>query len=655
MSKRNGYANNSSSKSGGYAKMTFAASVIIISLAHLVRLYRWKLFISVYETPCTSSLLRSLSAGYTVSLFLPFKLGDVVRAWLSGRKMKSGKSLGFSTVIIDRYLDILVVGAIFAVFAFADVFGSEMKNTLLFYASLALGLLLLSLLFYVARGFVKRAVKALASVFAPDIELKMLKFSWALIRNFKDIAKRISKWRLLLSTALMWLLYIASYFFFAEFLSAHGFSFGWTDMFYALFAKNSIQVGGYNLTLVFRNTSVFYILYMALQFAILFALSFVRFPARRSEEQSETQKINLLPHTNKDERLRFLELYFSNEHRSYIENYLRINQNILILRDYSAGSNATTMLCMDSEGNFFRKYAFGADGEKLHEQVEWLQKYEGILPLPKILRYGKEAEFCWYDMPSPNNASGLFEYAHSMPQEKSWAVIEETLNTLEEKLYTKNRRKADAKTVGKYIETKVQKNIEKIVCARHLKPLMKYDEVVINGRAFKNLQHYMPILGKENLEAVFMDDDYSEIHGDLTIENIICTRETSGKDSWYIIDPNTGNVHDSPNLDYAKLLQSIGGGYEFLMKTQSVSVEESRINFIFTKSQVYETLHKKLDDFMRENFSYERVRSIYYHHIIHWLRLMPYKIEKNGIRCVLFYAGLLMVLDEVERKFGGVR
>ena len=62
---------------------------------------------------------------------------------------------------------------------------------------------------------------------------------------------------------------------------------------------------------------------------------------------------------------------------------------------------------------------------------------------------------------------------------------------------------------------------------------------------------------------------YSDIHGDLTIENLICRRESEKEKDYYIIDPNTGNVHDSPNLDYSKLLQSLHGGYEFLMNTKT--------------------------------------------------------------------------------------
>ncbi|MCF0128936.1 MAG: UPF0104 family protein, partial [Pseudobutyrivibrio sp.] len=66
----------------------------------------------------------------------------------------------------------------------------------------------------------------------------------------------------------------------------------------------------------------------------------------------------------------------------------------------------------------------------------------------------------------------------------------------------------------------------------------------------------------------------------------------------------------------------------------------------------YEYLMKKMDAYLNEKFSYEEVKSIYFHEVVHWLRLMPYKINKNGKRAVLFYAGLLMVLDDVVKRYG---
>ena len=87
------------------------------------------------------------------------------------------------------------------------------------------------------------------------------------------------------------------------------------------------------------------------------------------------------------------------------------------------------------------------------------------------------------------------------------------------------------------------------------------------------------------------------------------------------------------------------------MATKNVEIDKNKINFTYTKSEAYTYLFKSLDEYMNQKLSYERVRSIYYHEIVHWLRLMPYKIEKNGKRVLLFYAGMLMVMDDVIGRF----
>ena len=185
-----------------------------------------------------------------------------------------------------------------------------------------------------------------------------------------------------------------------------------------------------------------------------------------------------------------------------------------------------------------------------------------------------------------------------------------------------------------------------------MKNLQQFDRVIINGVEYNNLLYFEKYLQEEFLQKIFEKDCYSTIHGDLTIENIICVRDDLGNDDFYIIDPNTGNVHDSPNLDYAKLLQSIHGGYEFLMSTKDVKVEGNRINLLFTRSSVYMELHDSLKSYMLEKFGKEKTRSIYFHEIIHWLRLMPYKIEKDEKRAMLFYAGMIMVMNDVIEMYG---
>lgn len=627
-------------------------AIVLVCLAHFIRTLRWELFVKTYEKPNTKNLLQSLSIGYFINSFIPFKAGDLVRAWISGRIMKNGRGFALATVIVDRYLDILVVGILFAIFS---AFNLDSADSVWFYMFLAVGVLAVTLLVYILRGYVKKILKNIAGIFNAGIEIRLLRFFWSLIWSFKDIFKKISKTRLLLETLGMWILYLASYYCFAAFLSHQGSNVNWLDVFYMLFTKNSIHVGSLGaitFTQGMMNTQMIWTgIYLFAPIVILFVISLCLKSKDDEMLDSEEEYLNLIPQLDENERLNFLETYFSNERREYIESYLKINQNILIIRDYSAGSNATTMLCMNNGKNFFRKYAFGADGDKLYQQIEWLQRFKDIIPLPDIMQYQKQDNFCYYDMPYDSQSVGLFDYAHSMPKENAWKFIKKATECLENSLYKVNQRPADKATIDEYIKSKVNKNLDKIMNAKYLKRLMEYDEIIINGRGFHNLPYYLPYLSEEHLYDIFKNDTYSEIHGDLTIENIICTRNADGDDDFYIIDPNTGNVHDSSNLDYGKLLQSIHGGYEFLMATKNVSIERNRINFVFTKSEAYTYLYDMLDKYMREHFEEERVKSIYYHEIIHWLRLMPYKIEKNGKRVLLFYAGMLMVMNDVVNNF----
>ena len=633
--------------------MLFVA-IFIICAAHYVRTLRWEMLIKTYEEPDKKNLLNSLSIGYAVNYFLPFKMGDMVRACVAGHKMQNGYAFSFATVVVDRFLDIITVGILFMIFTY---WGKDYSRTsAYFYIYLGAVISLFLLLASVFRKYVKKIIRKLASIFNEKIEFAILKFFWALIWIFHDIFKRIDKRRLLAVTGLMWILYLLSYGCFARFLSMGNADVRMMDIFHALFAKDSVRIGGLGIIpaavgMDDAGQMVYWLLFLLLPTAFLFLLSMaVRRPAPMVEENEHC--LNLIPHLDSGERLQFLEMYFSSEQSAYIRKYLQINRNVLVIRDYSAGSNASTMLCMHNNEQFFRKYAFGKDSDKLYEQIEWIRRFKDILPLPDILRYDRQiGSYCFYDMAHRNNAVGLFEYSHSMPRENAWNYIREMLGCLENSLYTLDQRKADKETIQRYVEEKVDRNIEKIMSARYIKNLMDYEDVYINGHRYKNMKYYLPYLRKEHLYEIFKDDTYSQIHGDLTIENIICTRDAHGKDGFYLIDPNAGNVHASPNLDYAKLLQSLHGGYEFLMAAQNVDVSHNRINFIFTKSETYNYLRSQLDAYMTEHFDRKQIRSIYYHEIVHWLRLMPYKIEKNGKRVLLFYAGMLMVMNDVVNQF----
>jgi len=131
---------------------------------------------------------------------------------------------------------------------------------------------------------------------------------------------------------------------------------------------------------------------------------------------------------------------------------------------------------------------------------------------------------------------------------------------------------------------------------------------------------------------------------DNNIENLVGKKY----DEYYFIDPNTGNIHDSPFLDYAKLLQSLHGNYEFLMNVSEIKIEKNYINFMVTESDAYVQLYQKYYSYLKEKFSNRDIISIFFHEIIHWLRLLPYKIKKNDKLAVVFYTKLLKIIADVQ-------
>ena len=626
-------------------------AIITLSLAHFIKILRWRLFIEIYEEPRNRNLIQALSLGYLINLFFPFRvIGDFFRAIYSGKKMKNSYSLSFSTVIVDRILDIITVGILFYIFYVFSIYNKQIEKSFRFYMLFSVLIISLIILFYFLKRYIKIISLKVASLFNTNIELNILKFMWALIWNFKDIFSKINKFKILIITTLMWLLYTFSYYLFSLFLLSQNYNFTLVDIFFLLFSKD---IFGMDFLLIEKKVSIFFYIYMVVPIIIMLLISkffMIKTYSKKNHREVEDY-FNLFPNQDNKEKLEFLRKYFLDKDKSYIDNYLKINQKITIIRDFSAGSNATTMLCMKKDEIFYRKYSF-EDIEKLYEQVEWIiENKKRKLPLPEIIRKEKTNNYCYYDMLYKPSSIPLFEYIHSTPFEETWEMIENILKKLEEVLYTNKLRKADTESINKYIDLKVRDNITKIYDSKILKKLLRYDEVIINGKSYKNLSYYLKYLSKEYLYDIFRDDIYSDIHGDLTIENIICNLNTM-EEKYYIIDPNSENINNSANLDYAKILQSIHGGYEFMMRTYDISVEENQINFLFIKSQAYSYLYKKLNEYMNSKFEKEKIRSIYFHEIVHWLRLIPYKLKKDGKSALIFYSGLLMVLDDVITMYG---
>lgn len=617
-------------------------AVIFLGIGHYFKVKRISQFIEIYEEPNQGNLLRSLALANIFNFFLPFRLGYIFRVIYQGRKMKNGYSFSLVSVISDIVLDFF---AILFIYLFVYLFVDSVLSHLLFYFGVCILIFVSVIIANRFNNYLKKVIYYISSIFNEHIELKMLKIFWVGITFFKNMLSKVNKRNLFGYSIITWLFYLLSYYTVVVSLNYFEFDVYFVDFFNSLYSFGGVAGRVIDWHNIYNLKNLILLVYIFMSCMIVYGVSFF---LRDKEDKHEY--LNVLPHISTHNRLVFLKQYFSSGDSNYYAKFIKMNQDIVILEDYSSGSNATTMLCMKDDRLIYRKYAFGDDAKKLYEQINWLQKHQDDLLLTALENVKRYEGCCSYDMPYISNTVTCFNYVHTVQYDVAWKLLVNVFDDLSNNLHKKNVSKAKKSKINSYIEDKVLKNIEKIEKSSYIKPLLKYDYLIVNGKKYHNLSYFKKFLTKSYLEKIFKDDSYSDIHGDFTIENIICFYGDS-EQKYYIIDPNTGNLHSSPCLDFAKFLQSVHGGYEFLMNTKECIVNNNEINFVFTKSSVYNQLYLDFKKYLCEKFDKKMVRSIFFHEVVHWLRLLPYKINKNGSRCILFYVGMIMVMEDVIKEF----
>ncbi|MEJ6455956.1 flippase-like domain-containing protein [Fusobacterium nucleatum] len=624
----------------------FLLSIFFMIMGHIFKIKRWGLLISVYEKPVEYNLLNAMTLGHTLNTVFPIRIGDIIRIIWAGKKLKNSYSFSLATVIADLYVDFITVGAVFFFSIITRRGIYYLEKIPYFYAFIFIFIIPITFLVIMCKKYIKFFVKNIASIFNERIELSLLYITYLCFTSIKDIFQKINKLKFLFLTFGIWTSYIMSYSLFIKFMQSIGYSYTIFDIFSKLFSGASL----YNVE---KKILPFWIVYLLLPLGICWIFSLLLYIFSKNENFYYRQT---LPQINSRERLAFLKTYFSNENRENIKAYLEINKDVSIIEDISAGSNASTLLIMKKDGKlFFRKYAFNDDGIKLKKQIEWIEEHFEDIPLPIIVEKEEGCNYVTYDMKNLGNTVGMFKYIHTMPLKNSWDILENALEDIK-KIHRKNLRKSNEEDIKKYINSKVTNNLKIIKTeSKYIKNLEKYKTIFVNGVELPTLKNYFKILNVEYLKSIFKYDEYSDIHGDLTIENIIGILDNYINTSinkkyreYYFIDPNTGNIHDSPFLDYAKLLQSLHGNYEFLMNISDIKIEKNYINFMVTESDAYVQLYQKYYLYLKENFSNRDIISIFYHEIIHWLRLLPYKIRKNDKLAVVFYTKLLKIIADVQ-------
>jgi hypothetical protein len=621
----------------------FLSACAMLFIAHVIRAVRWNLLLPPEYIARRYNLLMGLAIGYVCNTFLPLRLGELLRiAFVSGRERVRFAYVAAS-VAVERLTDVIAVAFI----SMAVTFYSRGAYDLTY---LAQSLALVAFVLLVLALLVRRAANAryalwqLFSIFNPSIRLGLVDFVW----GFSELAtsRLLLRTRFLTASLSMWGAYLMSYYLLSYSIETN------FDVTLQALLGSPLRPTWDGKNTIFSADGMALILFTSVPIAGIILYSIINeWPGLISAMISKVRDRE--PEVALATPLVRQKFKFENEFDTFLTSLFAGDRHVVrqfgllgvddavVHKLFHGGSDAITALVESDDKLVIRKFADGSAGTKLKVQCDWLTRHNrGVLPLVDVLVTKEGKGFFQYDMPLVIKANDFYDLIHTSDFESSQRILGEVLRRLAIFHENNDGGLASQEVIDEYLNQKVVKNAKDIL--RYVKSAFPHVDYEINGVAY-HIDEWKKLTDIDWLQAQISHRRRSVIHGDLTIENIIAAPDFEA--NFYLIDPNPENIFDSPLIDYAKLMQSLHLGYESLNRGRSVSIEGARITLAFTKSHQYSQLHAYFEDFIIGKWGRETLREIYFHEIINYLRLTPYKIRQNPQRAgITFFASTSYLL-----------
>lgn len=623
----------------------FGAAALLLLAAHALRALRWTLLFPKGQADSDHrGLLLSLGIGYAVNAILPLRIGEIVRGAVASRLKRVRFAEVMATIVVERLCDIALV----TVFITGVALGSahaKLPGIALAYAGAFAGFALLAVLLRHS-AMLRRAMWKVAGLFNGRIRLALADFSWSTAEIL--VGGTLLTWQFTLATFAMWSTYFAAYAVFGA--AIHQPASAIVDA--LLFRPfSSFLIGAHSVAIPRVALELFVIAPL-----VVIVAGFAR--TRRSPEPRPSPLARFRrpdPHFASRTRYNsingyddFLDALFSNT-RSAVSGFgMRAVEDCVVHGFYQGGSEALTALVETRDSMLIRKFAMGTAAVKLKQQADWLERHgSGQVPLVPVVGARSAAGAFSYDMPLWERTSPFFEAIHSMPLADSSRTMLGLLERIDILHSSEGAGTASSTHVDDYLARKATANARQIV--DFARAQLGGDQYRINGVEF-SLDEWQALDDPKWLPRQLSSRRQAVIHGDLTVENVVIAPDQEC--GFYLIDPNPENIFDSPMIDWAKMMQSLHLGYETLNRSVEVTPVGGAITLPLARSEAYASLHRLLESEIVSRFSGDALREVYFHELVNYLRLTPYKMRQSAERGLAFFACTSLLLREYRQNYG---
>jgi len=616
-------------------------ATLLLLLGHVSRAIRWTLLFSPNKIEKRIDLLVALSLGYIINMFVPYRLGELFRVWYVSFKTNISWPNVLATVVAERFSDMIVL-IIILIGLLLFVENPQFAITLQTFIVMGTALVVTFIAIQKSKHF-RRIIWSLTSIFNNRLQMAFLNAAWQTSELVLNTG--LLKFKYIVATLIMWSFYFASFYLFSLSIQV-----GFDETFSALLLEpmsSNLAAFSANPTsnaialLIFTVTPIIIILAYTLAKRHQTVSNFI---ANRKRQGWYNSGYNNNVSQNKFAADReyefFLSSLFSGDNYATTAFGLNAVEDSTVVRLFNGGSDAITALVSIDNKLVIRKFATHSASQKLAQQYEWIKSHQDVsFPLVSLLNRSQTDDPFYYDMPLIEPASDYYDFIHTNDIDKSLVIFDQMYDAIQQHHKLHLKPITSDLLIDHYLEEKVIKNTQTIL--DFASTVFEESHFTINNIEF-DLKEFETLLNKTWLKQQITHTQTSSIHGDLTIENIIVAPFT--EDGWYLIDPNSENIFNTPLIDWAKLFQSLHLGYEGMNRNAVCSLQGNALSLPLSKSEEYSLLYKHLNMRLAQDHSQSFIKEVRFHELINYLRLTPYKIRQDKHRGLCFFAATCLLL-----------
>ncbi|MGL4394646.1 MAG: lysylphosphatidylglycerol synthase domain-containing protein [Brevinema sp.] len=572
-------------------------AIILLIFGYYFRMLRTMSILRPYINTPFTGYWHSLALGYLFEFFFPFRIYDLVRTLSFAKISRVSWEIPLAATVIERTFDFLFLSLILYFLSL-----HYLTPLLIFFILLLVFVLLPTIL-------LKKFYYFSSSIFNDRIRTFLLSIYWSIFRIRNDLTLKKFIYISFISM-MVWVCYFLSIYFLAQTILDIK-----TIVYYQFVQLQHISIWNIFHTMP-KHILVFYFLYIFVPIFLSFLIAYL------IKDNSQKQ-YHIAPYSAEKDSLDFYNTFFTGLYTDESELYYKLTNSGTRLADLSAASDAKTFLIEDKDKVFIRKIALNTAKQKLKLQFQWLQEYSH-LPIPKIYDFKESDHLFVYDM-EYFLGNNFFTTIHLLPVEDSFDIIQKILLTIQNNY---REQKVNIKEfTDHYFKTKLLENRDAILQNQIFDELSNHATLLVNGLEVPNILHEQT-LAKMSLYNDTLSYPIYQIHGDLTIENILVNINKE----YIIIDPSPHNINIF--AEYAKLFQSLHAKYEHV-KNSSFEYQEKKINYAQYATLQYEKLFEMLQEFILQKHGKEGLKTTYFYEAICHIRTTSYMVKLKDNRALL--------------------